>query len=180
MFLNVIKPAGLYPSMQQMDTEKMVSPLNQQTIERGHLLYVDADDEWRVAGAAQAGNATTPGAFIWFALQSGNDLTAGMAGGTPTTGGSPKIAAIACSPTLRIQTDMFDQTATFARHQLLTVGDGGIFAAHASGQTVYGQILRLPFVRWVNNAVAVRGYRTGNNVNAVEVLTMYLPCVQTV
>ena len=177
MLLNVIK--GPYPSLSQMDTEKMKSALEAGTIERGSLLYVNGSDEWQIAGVAQAGTGAGAGAFIWIALQPDSDLVAVMAGTGPVAPvGStvrPKIAALAVSPTIHIETDMYLLTPKLG--EFLKVGAGGKFTKHSNGATAIGRVTRAPYMRWVNNAPAVVGWRTGNNVTAIRCLTMYVPCM---
>lgn len=174
MFLNVIQgPAPLY----RHKTEKLVSADETGLIERGQLLYVDAQDEWRIAGTAQAGGATAPGPILWMAEQAGDDLTAGMAGGLPDGGGQAKIGAVCITPSMTVETDMFD--GELALEGLLSVGADGKFVAHTTGDTVYGRCVAVSASRWANNAVAVPGYRTGANVDVIRVVTLYIPNIAT-
>lgn len=176
MLLNVKK--GPYPSLTQMDKELLLSADETGEVERGICLYQDSDDEWRIAGETQAGDATTPGEVIYFALQPEGDLTAQMAGGAPGTDGlQPKIAALACTPTIEIETDMFDGTPSSGDN--LSVGADGKLVEHSDGETVIARVTKAPYTRWVNNAEAVSGWRTGNNVTAIRALTMYAPSVVT-
>ena len=87
-----------------------------------------------------------------------------------------KIAALAVSPTILIETDMYNATPLLG--DFLAAGAGGKFAAHIDGQTAIGRVTKAPYMRWVNNAPAVVGWRTGNNVTAIRVLTMYVPCMR--
>jgi hypothetical protein len=177
MLLNVKK--GPYPSLQQMDKELLLSASETGTVERGICLYQDTSDEWRIAGATQAGTTTVPGALVYFALQGEDDLTAQMAGGVPVSSTvQPKIAAISCTPTIEIETDMF--TGTLTSGQDLAVGANGKLVAHsgaAAGATIIARVTRVAYTRWVNNAAAVAGWRTGNNVTAIRAITMYAPQV---
>lgn len=175
MLFNVKK--GPYPSLTQMDTEKLVSADETAVIERGQLLYINDSDEFRIATAANAGTATAPGPLLWFALQASTDLVAGMAGGVPTTGGQPKIAAISIQPEIIVETDMF--TGELGVNDWVTVANGGVFGAHTNHNTAYGRVVKAPYSRWVNNAVAVAGWRTGNNVSAIWVKTCYIPNLTT-
>jgi hypothetical protein len=174
MLFNVKK--GPYPSLIQMDKELLVSADSVGTIERGSGLYQDANDEWKLAGATQAGDAQTPGAIIYFALQGEDDLVAQMAGGVPISDDvQPKIAALACSPTIEIETDMF--TGTLTSGQNLSIGANGKLVAHTTGKTVIARVTKAAYSRWVNNASAVAGWRTGNNVTAIRAITLYAPQV---
>lgn len=177
MVLNVKK--GAYPSLIQIDKEALLSASETHSVERGSLLYLEASSgEWRVAGAAQAGDTTHPGQFCYFAFQSDSDLTAQMAGGVPVSANQrPKLAGIACSPTIEIETDMFVGTAP-TLGQFMAAADFGKLAVHADGQTALLKVTRAPYVRWINNAVAVTGWRTGNNVTVVRGVTMYVPCMR--
>jgi hypothetical protein len=176
MLLNVKK--GPYADLAQNSKSLKVSASETGTVERGICLYMDANGEWMIATSSEAGDATTPGAFIYFALQGSDDLTAQMAGGTPTSAtAQAKIAAIGCSPSLEIETDMF--AGTPALNDNLAVGDDGLLEAHADGETIIAQVTSAAADRWVNNAAAVAGWRTGNNVSAISVVTMYVPCVTT-
>lgn len=178
MVLNILK--GAVPSLIQISKSLPLSADETISVERGSLLYETADNEWRVAsGAAHAGNATTPGVFVYFALQPDDDLVAGMAGGTPTTGGSPKLSAVACSPTIEIETDMFDAEETYAVGSFCKVGTNGTLSPHTSAATAILQVTKSPYVRWVNNAPAVVGWRTGNNVTVLQGRTMYIPNLVT-
>jgi hypothetical protein len=174
MLLNVKK--GPYPSLIQMDKELLLSADETGTVERGTALYQDSNDEWKIAGAAQAGGETTPGALVYFALQSQDDLTAQMAGGVPVSSDvQPKIAALSCTPTIEIETDMF--TGTLTSGQDLSIGADGKLVAHTAHATVIARVTKAAYTRWVNNASAVAGWRTGNNVSAIRAITMYAPQV---
>jgi hypothetical protein len=177
MVLNVKK--GAYPSLIQIDKEALLSADETVAVERGSLLYLNGSGEWRVAGAAQAGDTTHPGTFCYFAFQSDSDLTAQMAGGVPVSANQrPKIAGIACSPTIEVETDMF--TGSPALNQFMAAGANGRLVVHADGNTALLRVTRAPYVRWINNAVAVTGWRTGNNLTVVRGVTMYVPCMRNV
>lgn len=176
MFLNVLK--GPYPGLHQVDLALPVA-LQQTGIERGTLLKM-VDREFQVAGAADAGTATTPGAFIYLALIPQDDLVAGMAGdvgqgAVSAADGQPVINALSIVPTMQIETDMFNADADLAVGDWLAVGNGGVFTEHTDGQTAIGQVLSVPAARWVNNAVAVTGWRTGNSVSVLTLNTLYIP-----
>ena len=174
MVLNVKK--GAYPSLTQIDKEALLSADESIAVERGSLLYLDDDGEWRVAGATQAGDSTHPGAFCYFAFQADSDLTAQMAGGVPVSANQrPKIAAISGSPTIEIETDMLTGSPDLG--DFMMAGANGKLVVHETGKTALLKVTRAPYVRWINNAVAVTGWRTGNNVTCVRGVTMYVPCM---
>ena len=174
MVLNVKK--GAYPSLVQIDKEALLSAHETGTVERGQLLYLNGDGEWQVASATQAGDATHPGTFCYLAFQADSDLTAQMAGGVPVSANQhPKIAGLAVSPTIEIETDMF--TGSPALGNFMAAGANGRLVVHTSGATALLKVTRAPYVRWINNAVAVTGWRTGNNVAVVRGVTMYVPCM---
>lgn len=177
MLLNI---KNNYPSLSQMDKAAVVADgVDLSKIERGTLLKLNADSKWEIAGAADAGNATTPGANVWISLKNGDDLTSAMAGGTPTMGDvTPKISAISIVPTVEVETDMFD--GDLAVDDLVSVGADGKFVAHENGETVIGRVTAAPYTRNCNACVAVSGFRTGvPAVTVVKVLTMYNPSVAT-
>ena len=173
MVLNVIK--GPYPSLIQISKDLPLSDAETIAIERGTLLYETSDNEWRVATASQAGTATAPGAFVYFSLMADTDLVAGMAGGVPTTGGSPKLSALACQPTQEIETDMIDTAQNYTVGSFCAAGANGKLVPHTNHATALLQVTKGKYVRWVNNAPAVVGWRTGNNVTVVRGRTMYIP-----
>jgi len=176
MMLNI---KNNYPSLSQMDKALNVADgVDLSTIERGTLLYQDGQT-WKVAGAAQAGDATTPGDSLWISLKNGDDLTSAMAGGNPTVdAGTPKISAISIEPSVEVETDMFD--GDLVEGDLVAVGADGKFVAHSTGETVIGRVTKAPYTRNCNSCVAVAGFRTGvPAVTVVKILTTYNPSVAT-
>ncbi len=177
MLLNI---KNNYPSLSQMDKAAVVADgVDLSTIERGSLLKLNSDGAWEVAGAADAGTATAPGANVWISLKNGDDLTSAMAGGTPTVSDpTPEISAISIVPTVEVETDMYDGELEVG--QLVAVGAGGKFVAHQDGETVIGRVTAAPYTRNCNASVAVAGFRTGvPAIQVVKILTMYNPGVAT-
>jgi hypothetical protein len=182
MWFNVIK--GSYPTLQQVDKALPVDATpGAGTLERGSCLVQSANSTWTIAQAADAGSATVPGKFVWFALQPSDDLVARMAG-VPENGapGRAVINALACSPTCEIETDMFVQPglqghATLIVGDMLQVVNEGKLGLITDGATACAQVTRTQYHRWVNNAVAVVGFRTGNVKNVIRAITMYVPSV---
>ena len=187
---------GAYPSLAQIDKTLPVSPTQMESatkIVRGSLVYVNSSNEFELATASDATDATK---YLYFALQGQDDFQAGMAGtigqgpdgvwdGTfneyglgNIAAGAARITALGCGMPLEFQTDQFDQTVT-AVGQLLTCGAGGKLAAHQSGDNVVAQVTAAPFERWVNDAVAVEGRRTGAVVSVIAARTMWLPLLVT-
>jgi len=188
MFFNVIK--GNYPSLQQIDKALPIDAGETGTIERGSCLYQTSTSTWKLATAAAdetgPGAAGKNGAFVWFALQPDTDLSARMAG-TPVHGspGLGVINAIACSPTIEFETDMFYTAGTFTVGQFLQVGANGAGAlgylvAHGANGTAVAQVTVAATSRWVNNAVAVVGFRTGATKSVVRCVSMYVPVLANV
>lgn len=182
MVFNVIK--GNYPTLAQVDKALLKSADEDVAIERGMLLTENTDNEWVVAGGAEdslkAGSDAQAGAFVYFALQGEDDLTAGMAGDIGAgadSDGEPKINGLACSPTNEIETDMYAFTGDPDVGDFLAVSAAapGKLTELTTGQTAVAQLTRGEYTRWVNNAVAVAGYRTGNNVDVIRARTMYIP-----
>lgn len=172
MFLNVIKGSGL--TMNQVDKSLLVSASETGVIQRGTAMYVDENNEWRIAGATQAGSETVAGAVIYFALQPSTDLTAQAAGGVPANGSvQAKVTGLACTSALELELDMF--TGELDGTMLLSVGANGRLVEHTDGATAVARCTAEPYVRWANDAVAVAGWRTGANVTVIRALTMYAP-----
>jgi hypothetical protein len=182
MFFNVIK--GSYPSLQQIDKALPIDVGASGLVERGACLY-ESSGTWKLATATEAGSDTVNGAFIWFALQPDSDLSARMAG-TPVQGspGLGVINAIACSPTIEFETDMYYTAGSLTAGQFLQVGVNGsavpgYLVAHTGNATAVAQVTVAPTARWVNNAVAVVGFRTGATKTVVRCISMYLPRMVT-
>lgn len=177
MLLNI---KNNYPSLSQMSKSAVVADgVALADIERGSLLKLNSDEQWEICGAADAGDATTPGANPWLSLKSGTELSAAMAGGTPTAGdATPSISAISVVPSVEIETDMY--TGDLVAEDLVQVGADGKFVAHETGGTVVGRVTKSPYTRNCNSCVAVAGWRTGvPAVTVIKVLTMYNPSVAT-
>ena len=155
-------------------------------IQRGSLIYEDDSDvsvgpQFRLAGDAQAAD---PRAYIYFALVGQDDYVAGMAGtiGQGPGNGVAKITGLAIGMPLEVQTDQFDSGVGLAAGDLVGVGAGGLVTAHEAGHNCIGQVTKAPATRWVNGAIPsgvtdVR--RTGANVEAVSLRTMWLPGLVT-
>ena len=185
---------GAYPSLSQLDTTLRVGA-GEEGIQRGSLIYVDAGTSpqvgqgvFRLAGAAQA---TDPTADLFFALQGQDDFVAGMAGAIgqgPATdengvAGTAKVTGLSVKMPIEFQTDQF--YGNFGVGDLLTVGvdsettEGGKLVAHTSGDNVVAQVTAAPGERWVNDATAVAGRRTGAAVSVLSARTMWLPTFVT-
>lgn len=200
---------GAFPSLQQIDKTLSVAGdqmVSADKIVRGSLVYVTADNAFALAGDSQA---TDPTALIYFALQGQDDFQAGMAGsigqgpdgvwdGTfdeygngNIVAGAARITALACTMPLEFQTDQFDAdtiTAQTPVGTLLTCGKGtcagvankgGLLVAHGSGDNAVAQLTAVPFERWINDAVAVVGRRTGAMSTVINARTMWLPLLVT-
>lgn len=181
MFLNVIK--GPYPGLAQNDRTLPIAA-DATGIERGSFLKVNEDAEYEVAMAADAGSGTTPGAFLYMALQDQSDLVAGMAGNVgqgavSASSGQPVINALSIIPSMQVQTDMFDPDENWAIGDWCAVGDNGKLVEHATGETAVGKVDGVPAARWVNNATAVTGWRTGAPVSCITITTVYIPNLAT-
>ena len=179
-WFTVIK--GAYPSLSQIDRTLPVGS-SETSIQRGSIIYEDNSNtnlgpQFRLAGAAQASD---PHAYLFFALVDQTDFEAGMAGtiGQGPAGGVAKITGLAIGQPLEVQTDQFNMNGGLQVGDLVTVGDGGVVIPHTAGQNCLGQITKSPFSRWVNDAVAVAGRRTGANVAVVNLRTMWVPLMVT-
>jgi hypothetical protein len=181
MFLNVLK--GAYPGLQQIDLALPVA-VGETGIERGSLLKINSDREWEVAASADKGSDTTPGAFVYIALMAQDDLVAGMAGDVgqgvvAAAAGQPVINALSIVPSMQIETDMFKADDEWDIGGWAQVGDGGVFAAHVDKSTAIAKVDAVPATRWVNNAVAVTGWRTGAPRSVIRLTTVYIPNLGT-
>jgi hypothetical protein len=167
---------GGYPGLQQID--KTLAVGSEETgIVRGSLVYVDGSGTapvFKLAGAAQA---TDPSAYIYFTLVGQDDFQAGAAGtiGQGPAGGSARITALAVGQPMEFQTDQFDAEGDYAVGTLLTVGADGKLTPQTTGQNVVAQVTAVPFERWVNDAVAVAGRRTGALLEVINASTMWIP-----
>lgn len=172
MFLNVLK--GAYPGLQQVDLALPIAS-GETGIERGSFLTVNSDRKFEKAAAADAAANT----FLYIALQDQDDLTAGMAGdvgqgAVSASDGEPVINALSIVPSMQIETDAFDSGWSPAVGAFAQIGDSGL-EAHSTGNAAVAKVDAVAASRWVNNAVAVTGYRTGNNVSVITVTTLYIP-----
>jgi len=195
-WFNPIK--GAYPSLQQISKTLPVHADSAAlgTIVRGSLVYANEDGAgWMLAEVA---DDSSIGKYMYFALQAQDDLTAGMAGskgqgparywddtspdtvGTNMGAGTPTITALACGQPFEFETDQYDAAAgALGVGGLLTAGVDGVLTAHDTGENCVGQVTKVATSRWVNNAVAVTGFRTGNNVSVLTARTLWLPRLVT-
>ena len=184
---------GQYPSLAQIDKTLSVG-VGEEGIVRGSLIYVDASYDgdaggvFRLAGAAQASDPT---AHLYFALQGQDDFQAGMAGtigqgpATDQNGaaGAARITGLSVAMPLEFQTDQYYGDLVVG--QILTVGvdsetnEAGKLVAHSSGKNAVARVTAAPFERWVNDAVAVEGRRTGAAVTVINAQAMWQPKLVT-
>ena len=172
-WFNVLK--GAYPSLQQIDkTLDVASGVT--GIVRGSLIYQDGTS-FRLATAAQATSVTS---YIYIALQAQTQDVAGMAGsiGQGIAGGVARVTGLAIGMPFEFETDQF-VVAAYTVGQLLSVANGGLLTAHSSAQNCLAQVTKTVTSRWVNNAIAVTGYRTGANVNVLTARTLWVPRLVT-
>jgi len=162
---------GAYPSLMQIDKTLDVA-VGQSGIVRGSLIYQDGTT-FKLATAAIKADASK---YVFFALQGQDDLVAGMAGtiGQGFAGGTARITGLAVGMPFEFETDQF-ASGVYAIGDLLTTGNNGKLAAHTAGDNVVAQVTKTAFVRWVNDAVAVTGFRTGANVAVLSGRTMWIP-----
>ena len=176
-WFNVLK--GAYPTLQQIDKTLDVGA-GEVGIVRGSLMYQDTTNVFKLAMAVDKTDATK---YLYFALQAQTDLVAGMAGSIGQgvakvypgmTAGVARVTGLAVGMPFEFETDQFvaDQ---YVIGQLLTVADGGKLADHTSGDNCVAQVTKTVFTRWVNDAVAITGWRTGANVNVLTARTLWIP-----
>ena len=174
-WFSVIK--GAYPSLQQIDKTLNVGA-RETDIVRGSVVKTVAGIVGEEFVLAAAADATDPTAYVYFALVGQDDFTAGMAGtiGQGPAGGVARITALAVGMPMEFQTDQYDSgNGTYAVGTLLTVADGGLLGEHSTGDNAVAQVTVAPFERWVNDAVAVPGRRTGARVSVIQARTMWVP-----
>ena len=161
-------PKGGYPAVDMpVALRPIVDGAAGRAIVRGSLMTL-ASDKFRVTTNSSDRAYKT---LFYFALQAATDLSAQMAG----TVSVPMIVGMPCNNVLEIETDQYDATGTYAVDTLLTAGDNGTVTPWASGYTVVGIVTQVPAQRWVNDAAAVAGYRTGNNASVIRFRTLWVP-----
>ena len=178
----IVVVKGAFASLAQNETSLLVAA-GQPAFAAGTLLKRNADEEWEVAGASDAGDATHPGAALYMALLGSDNLTARYAGNQSGNTGADaeqaKIPAVALAETRRVITNMVDDVEDYAVGDLLTVGADGKLVDHANGKTVYAQVTKAAFDHFDAHHVAVAGFRTGGNVRALEIETRFQQQVAT-
>ena len=169
---NVIK--GAYPSLQQIDKTLNVAS-GQTGIVRGSCIWQSSATEFSLATGTEATNEL---AYILFCLVGQDDLVAGMAGskGQGAPNGVAKITGLAVGMPLEFETSEFDSTDQYTIGELLTVGANGKLVAHTPGDNVVAQVTKVAATRWVNDAIAVTGFRTGANMLVLTARTLWIPC----
>ena len=165
---------GAYPALQQIDKSLPVAA-GETGIVRGSCIYEDSG-EFKLATASQATDAT---AYIYICLIPQDDFTAGMAGsvGQGPAGGQPVVTGLAVGMPMEFETSEFDIGQAYSVGDLLTVGAGGNLTKWTAGggRNVVAQVTKAVANRWVNDAVAVTGRRTGANVSVLTARTLWVP-----
>ena len=167
---------GAYPSLLQIDKTLAVAS-GETGIVRGSLIYEDSAT-WKLATATQA---TDVEAYLYYALMSQEDLTAGMAGsrGQGAPNGVPRVTGLACSQPMEFETSEYDTGESYAVGDLLTCGASGKLTPHSTLDNCVAQVTKAPYSRWVNDAIAITGYRTGANVNVITARSLWVPRLAT-
>lgn len=192
---------GAYPSLQQIDKTCSVAPTRMESvvkIERGSLIYVDANGNFDLASTTQATSKIA--APVYIALQDQDNYPAGMAGSVGTGPSNAiagfddqgrakelvaitqsRITGLSTTMPLTIQTDCFDSSITenTAVGTALTCGANGKFVAHKTGENIVGYLDKAPFSRWVNDAAIAGVRRTGAQLNVINVRLAWTPGVVT-
>lgn len=166
-WFNVVK--GAYPAIDMVTLDRPIKDASTgRAIVRGSSIVLD-NNTWRVTDNTSDAKTTTP---VYFALQAATSLDAQMAG-TVTL---PKITGIPCNYPMEVETDQYNAAGTFTIGGLLEAGnDGKVTNRVTSDATAVGIVTSVPFRRWINDAIAVPGYRTGNNVSVIRFMTCFLP-----
>ena len=169
-WFNVVK--GAYPVIDMVTLDRSIQDsAGGRAIVRGSSMALDANS-WRVTTVSSDTTTKTP---VYFALQAASDLSAQFAGSVAL----PKITGIPCNYPMEVETDQFDPAGTYTIGCGIGPGDAGkvINRAAGVGNTMIGFCTAVPYRRWINDAVAVPGYRTGNNVNVIRFMTCFIPAL---
>jgi hypothetical protein len=180
---NVIK--GQFPSLSQIDKTLPVGS-DEVGIVDGTVLVVDASGAVPVFRAATDADATDPKAYPYFCKTAQDDFTAGMAGtigqgATANEDGSAPYAvvtALAVGMSMEFETDQYKvgEGVDYPVGTLLTVADGGLLAPFTAGTAnLVAEVTKALAQKWVNNAEAIVGRRTGANVDVLTARTMWVP-----
>jgi len=166
---------GAYLSLPQID-KTLSADAAATGIVRGSCIYEDAG-VWKLC---TTGGKADPKQYVFFALQSFGDLTAGMAGssGQGNAGGVPRITGFAVGNPAEIQIDQYVD-AVYTIGQLLTIGATGKVGAHTSGDNCVGQVTAAAANKWVNDAIAVTGFKTGAFLAVLTFRTLWIPRLLT-
>lgn len=194
MWFNVLQ--GAYPSLQQINKTLPVATDTATAIVRGTVMKIDASGAAPVFTACIDADATDVTAYPYFCLVPQDDFVAGMAGtlgqGSALSGtftdpsypsgtnvaGVAKVTGLAVGMPMEFETDQY-ATAEYTVGQLLTVADGGVLAAHTSGDNCVAIVTKALATKWVNSAWAVTGRRSGANVSILTAQTMWVPALAT-
>ena len=174
-WFNVVK--GAYPSLQQID--KTLSVGSRVTgIVRGTLIYETPTSVWALCDNTVQDDPT---AYPFFALMAQTDLTAGMAGsvGQGLAGGVARVTGLAVGMPMEFETDQFDNSVGYLPGALLIPIAGGKLGAHVSTNNCVAQVTKSTVNKWVNDAVAVTGWRTGALRSILTARTVWIPTLTT-
>lgn len=169
-WFNVLK--GAYPSLQQID-KTLDMAVGETGIVRGTLIYQVGTTFKKLTDT----QADDPTAYPLFALMGQDDLTAGMAGtiGQGAPGGVPRLTGLAVGMPFEFETDQFDNSVAYTVGELLTCGAGGRLVPWTSGDNCIAQVTKVVTARWVNDAIAITGWRTGALRNVLTGRTLWIP-----
>jgi hypothetical protein len=170
MILNFLNPSQ---GLDQSSIEAPKAAAETGTIERGTLLKL-VDGAFAIAGAADKGDATTPGVKLYAALNGDTDADVQFSG---------VIAAIEVSVNGQtLETSAIDTGETYSLDDYLTIADGGIYVnGVANNDTIYGKLLTAQDQgpdedefprRLVNNRP---DHASGLTAQVVKIATMYVP-----
>ena len=165
-WFNVLK--GSYPAL-DMITTTLPMQSGQTAIVRGSLLVNDAGSfRLTVAGDNAIAKVTVP----YFALQAQTDWNSKMAGNLATQ--IPVIGGIPVTYNMEVETDQFDTSVAYAINDKLMIG-AGVVTKYTSASTIVGIVTGVPRKRWVNDAAVAGGQRTGQSVQVISFLTLFIP-----
>lgn len=184
MHLNPISAS--FPSLSQNDRTLQVAA-GSEAVEVGNVITVSDDSQFRIAKKADIGHRP-----LFMALQKYTDLQAHMAGffgvhnrndnqtsvvpeGTAgearadilnfTKG--PAITGIAMNGREVWETDMFDESKSYAENTKLTIDDSGKWTVAGDNDEALAYC-RGRYTRWSNDKVAVPGLMTGTTISVIR------------
>ena len=173
-WLNIIK--GNYPSLNMVTLDRPVAKIAGSPVLRGSVM-VNNNGTFKLIEYNQA-----KGGVVYWSLNGEVEPEAEYAG----TVDAPIVAGLPCTAPMEIETDQFKASDTYTEGSFIvpTVpasGDAATGVVELAGATatewVIGICTRAPYKRWINNATAIEGQRTGASKTVIRFTTVYIPAM---